>query len=258
MGSEDLMPTVDRRFTEWINRQNELKKKEAPRIKPTICISRQFGCEAYPLALSLQEQLTAQLGLTFALLDRIVIDWLLAEHGFEKGILDASQSRLPSGGREILDFLFSADWKPPQERAYILLTQYLERIARVGQVIIIGRGASILLQSLPNTYHFRLEAPLDYRIGSLARRLNLPWEEAKKMVLHGESAREKFIEAHFNCRINQNHFFHAIFNNSRIPVDRMASYIIDIACGTQMESLSSGKKASNNLVHVDFGLKDSA
>jgi hypothetical protein len=78
--------------------------------------------------------------------------------------------------------------------AYQILAQYIIRIALDGNAIIVGRGGAVLTQHLPHCFHFRLEAPLEYRIRSIQERLGITYNEAKNIEVENQKMRERFIE----------------------------------------------------------------
>ncbi len=58
------------------------------------------------------------------------------------------------------------------------LRQVIEDLANIGSVVIIGRGAQVVLRGRPEVYHVRVLAPRDERIAELQRIHGVDWEEA--------------------------------------------------------------------------------
>ena len=110
--------------------------------------------------------------------------------------------------------------------AYQILANHIIRIALDGNAIIVGRGGAILTQHLPRCFHFRLEAPLEYRIQSIQRRLEIPYEEAKTVVIENQNTREKFIEHFLSRSISDPLYYNAVFNNSKNTVPKIAQSIL--------------------------------
>ncbi len=59
-----LIPSVEKRISSWIEIQKKSKEQMKERIasKLTITISREFGCEGYPLVAALKNKLDEKTG----------------------------------------------------------------------------------------------------------------------------------------------------------------------------------------------------
>jgi cytidylate kinase len=99
--------------------------------------------------------------------------------------------------------------------AFKILSKYIIRIALDGNAIIIGRGGAVLTQHLPHCFHFRLEAPLEFRILSIQERLGITDHEARSLVTENQKVRERFIENLLGSSIADTRFYHAVFNSSK-------------------------------------------
>ena len=223
MTTARLIPNVERRLSGWVNVHDRLSQQRGG-AHPTITISRQFGCEAYPLAERLQQLLEARGGGHWAVVDKALLERVSAETHLSERLLgrlgDESQA---------LDVLSSVipGWTTHEE-AYEILARYVVRIARDGNAIIVGRGGAVLTQTLPNCFHFRLEAPHDSRVASIARRMGVTEAEADAVVAEHQAGRERFIERFLHCSIADTRYYHAVFNTAKSPLERIAASILDL------------------------------
>ena len=222
MPTQKLIPNVDRRLGAWIGVRERVGQERRRTAAPTITLSRQFGCEGYPLAETLQALLTARTGETWTVFDKALIERVSQETklserffgdiGDQRGLLDAL-AHVVHGWRT-------------QSEAYELLARYIVRIAREGNAIIVGRGGAVVASGLPNCFHFRLEAPLEHRIDSIGARLGVDRARAAALVADHERTRERFIERFLHCSLADTRHYHAVFNTSRSTVERIAESII--------------------------------
>ena len=223
MTTARLIPNVERRLSGWVNVHDRLSQQRGG-AHPTITISRQFGCEAYPLAERLQQLLEARGIGHWAVVDKALLERVSAETHLSERLLgrlgDESQA---------LDVLSSVipGWTTHEE-AYEILARYVVRIARDGNAIIVGRGGAVLTQTLPNCFHFRLEAPHDSRVASIARRMGVTEAEADALVAEHQAGRERFIERFLHCSIADTRYYHAVFNTAKSPLERIAASILDL------------------------------
>ena len=223
MTTARLIPNVERRLSGWVNVHDRLSQQRGG-AHPTITISRQFGCEAYPLAERLQQLLEARGIGHWAVVDKALLERVSAETHLSERLLgrlgDESQA---------LDVLSSVipGWTTHEE-AYEILARYVVRIARDGNAIIVGRGGAVLTQTLPNCFHFRLEAPHDFRVASIARRMGVTEAEADALVAEHQAGRDRFIERFLHCSIGDTRYYHAVFNTAKSPLERIAASILDL------------------------------
>ncbi|MBI4766988.1 MAG: cytidylate kinase-like family protein [Deltaproteobacteria bacterium] len=208
---DKLIPNIDRRISTWIKIQEELKKEPPPKQRPTITISRQFGAEAYPLAEILQELLQMKTGDPWTIFDKALIEKVSRETALSENFL----TNLGDASRAFDALLTILPGMRTHSDAFKILSKYIIRIALDGNAIIIGRGGAVLTQHLPHCFHFRLEAPLEFRIRSIQERLGITSQEAKSLVDENQKMRERFIESFLNVSISDTRFYHAVFNNSK-------------------------------------------
>lgn len=222
MPTQKLIPNVDRRLSAWIGVQERVGQAPSRGVPLTVTLSRQFGCEGYPLAETLQALLGARTGEAWTVFDKALIERVSQETqlserlfgriGEQPGLLDAL-ANLVHGWRT-------------QSEAYELLARYIVRIAREGNAIIVGRGGAVVAGGLPNCFHFRLEAPLDHRIDSIGERLGVDRVRAAALVAEHERGRERFLERFLGCSLADTRHYHAVFNTSRSTVERIAHGIL--------------------------------
>ena len=219
--------TVDERFQEWLEREKKKKSLfQRPVISaPTICLSRQYGCEAFPLAEAIKALCEKRSGEKWMIYDLTLVRKALEDVGFSRDVLHFRARRMPRSGAELMDFLFLPNWHPPEQLAYDLLTRHILRISRQGHAIIIGLGAVVVTRELENCFQFRLEASLNYRIHSIMRRKGLSYEDAYVCVTTNQKMRDRFIENYLHCNLADSVHYNIIFNNERCSLDEIAEGI---------------------------------
>lgn len=226
MTKGQLIPSVDKRISAWMEIQKkrkiqDMQSKPAPK---SITISREFGCEAYPLANALKNLLDARNDQSWTVFDEEMVSRITANEDMSRHLTENLGER-----SKYLDYIVSAllpYWKS-QEQAYRPIVETVFSLARQGNAIIVGQGAFSIAKDLTNCYHFRLIAPAEFRATSYAKRANLSAEEAQKLVQEKEAARITFLSGFLNCDFKPNNF-HLIFNNSKVPIDQIAGVILSL------------------------------
>ena len=172
-----LTPSVEQRLRAYHELSGRAKTFAAgvPR-KPTITISREFGCEAFPVAeelVKLAEKTTSE---QWLLVDISLLNAVAKEHHISEQVM------LSLGQRpRWLDDMFatlSPHWKTDADY-YRLLCEQVVMLATAGNAVFVGLGAAIITQSMKNCFHFRLIAEQEFKVRSIARRMEVSRQEAK-------------------------------------------------------------------------------
>jgi len=217
-----LPPSVEIRLAGWARIQEGLLPAPGKKFRPTITLSREFGCEGYPLAECLQGLMEKTYGEPWHILDKSLIERVAQDEGISLRLLRnlGDMTRL----LESLG-LHSAD-HVTHDAAFEKVAKHLLEMAGVGNAIIVGRGGAILCHDLKNCFHFRLEASLQWRVHSIAERLCLPENEARELVRTNSRIREKFINDCLGANIADLKYYDAVFNNERHSVEAIAQAIL--------------------------------
>ena len=230
MSEKLLVPSIESRLAGLIEVSRRVKAEggviDRKVMKPTITISREFGCEAYPAAEKLKKILEDKGGETWALVDRSLLEEVARRHDLEADIFH----NLGKRPRWLDDMIssFSPKWKNEKDD-FQLLAHKIVSIAAGGNAIVVGLGGAVITQSLKNCYHFRVFGSEEFKVHSVARRARITPSEALVMLEKRQKAREKFVRDFLDRDINDIHYFHLLFNNDRsspeLMAEAMAAYI---------------------------------
>ncbi len=216
-----LTPSVDLRLAAWEKNQFQRSHPTEPRIRPTITLSRQCGCEGFPLAECLKTRLEEASGEAWNIFDKSLVETVARD--------ESISLRMLSSLGDITHLLETLGLHPAthitQDEAFEKVAKAILQIAATGNAIIVGRGGAVLCKDLNNSYHFRLEAGYDWRVASIMKRLELPREEAEELVKNNTKLRDKFISQCLGANIAEVAHYHAVFNNERCPVQGVAAAI---------------------------------
>jgi len=225
----ELAPSVEQRlkaYHELSHRVRGLTGK-AP-SKPTITLSREFGCEAFPVAEELVRQAGAKTGEEWLLVDKSLLDAVAREHDVPEEVMRSLGSK-PRWFEDMMT-TFSAQWKSDTDY-YRLLCQQVVMIAAAGNAVIVGLGAAIIARTMENCFHYRLIAEHDFKVRSIVRRLNIPRPEAETVVQEQQRERDRIIRKLLNADLNDPLLYHAIFNNGKSRNAQIARVILEHALG---------------------------
>jgi cytidylate kinase len=223
MSATSLVASVEKRLDALIElsrRKAAMSDKEPAR--PTITISREFGCEGLLVAEKTQALLQEKTGSTWAVMDRGILDQVASDRNLSDEIL----TNLGETNRildDVMSTLFT-NWSNDKETYRLLCNQILP-YAKRGNVIMVGIGAGILTQNLPNCHKFRLIAPMEFKVKSVALRHQISEDEAEKLIVKRQKQRNEFIKDFLNKDVTDASLYDVIFNNATNSADQIADLI---------------------------------
>ncbi|MCP4753899.1 MAG: cytidylate kinase-like family protein [Proteobacteria bacterium] len=225
MPTPQMIPSIDKRISTWIELQKK-KKNQDLKTEPSsasITISREFGCEGYPIAASLKEKLDRKTQQTWTIFDDALVNKIMSDHNISRHLVKSHGERA-----KYLDYIFSTlspSWKS-EEQTFKLMTETIFSVSQQGNAIVVGRGAFAITKDLLNCYHFRLIAPLGFRAKSYAERIGMSIEEATQVVQEKEKTRTKFLSDFLDCKFSLDNY-HLVINNSLASIDCIANTIVN-------------------------------
>ncbi len=226
MSDSKLIPSIDNRLSALleVSRRQAAVRDQNPPQKPTITISREFGCEAYPMGELLRQQMENRTKESWALMDKALLDEVTKNHALSEQVLQ----NLGEKNRFLDDFFstFSNRWKSDKDY-YRLLSRQIIALAEQGNVSLGGRGAPIVTANMKNCFNFRLFASEAFKIASIVKRLGLDEGEARTLVERRQKERDKFVRDFLDRDPNDLSVYHLVFNNDRNSAAGMARIIAD-------------------------------
>jgi cytidylate kinase len=224
MPEKMLIPSIEERLDGLIevSRRNlhEHGFTSEARLRPTVTLTREFGCEGYSVAEKLQALLEQASGASWVVMDRALLEAVAQDNHLNAQILEKIGSR-----NRFLDDMFStfsSQWKSDKDY-YRLLCRQIISLAQDGNVILVGRGASILTQQMGNCFHFRIVAPMSFKVNSIVARTNLNADEAQDMIHRRQRQRDAFLKDFLGRDIADPTLYHLIFNNARCSAGQIAA-----------------------------------
>ncbi len=140
--------------------------------------------------------------------------------GLVSHILGVMQLSAPS--------LFNPQPTPGElEQAYYgALRLVVKRAANAGHVVIVGRGAQILLEDRREVLHVRVVAPLERRVTYVARREALDEAQARARILLKDRDRLRFIQTREHRQADDPLLYDLVINTAVLDLDGA----VDLIC----------------------------
>ena len=222
-----LIPSVDLRIgslEEYNRRQKEKAALYHRKVRPRPCItiSREFGCEGYPVAERLRELMMQKTGDEWVLIDKAILEEVAQRHNISQEILQT----LGENNQLLNEVLatFSPRWKSDHEY-FKLLSRHVVALAEQGNVIISELGGAVITRHIEHSCHFRIYGSAAFKTATLARRLQIESEAAEKLMHRQQKARDHFTRDFLNQDDHDPGLYDLLFNNDRISASGIAHTI---------------------------------
>lgn len=224
-----FIPSVDLRIgslEEYNRRQREKAalQHRKPKPRPCITLSREYGCEGYPVAELLRELMMQKTGDEWVLIDRAVLEEVARRNNISEEILQS----LGKNNRILNEVLatFSQHWKSDQEY-FRLLSHHVVALAEQGNVILVELGGAIITRHIEHSCHFRIYGSDSFKTATLARRLQMDPEAAEKLMHRQQKARDHFTKEFLDRDDHDPALYDLLFNNDRITSGDIAHTIAE-------------------------------
>jgi cytidylate kinase len=193
---------------------------------PAVTISRQAGSGGHSVAERLAEFLQAQAPgevRPWTVFDRNLVERVLEDHHLPNQLARFMPEDRISEINDTMDELFGLH--PP---SWLLVRQTSEtvlKLARLGNAIIIGRGATVITRRMHNVFHVRLVGSLEKRIENWQQRTGCTLKEARHAVRREDLGRQRYLKKYFNWDIDDPQLYHLVINTDLSSFDQAARLI---------------------------------
>jgi len=205
------------------NSEKSFKKSE---VYPCITISRQTGAGSKPVCeklVNIMDEYSEPEGVKWAFFDRNLIEKVLEDHHLPKQISDFMSEGKYKHLNAVVNELLGL--KPAEWTLIHKTTDTILQLARMGNVVIVGRGANIITSKLKNTFHVRLIASLEKRVEHIKTLMNLSEEEALEYIKKEDEKRKKYLKSYFHANADDPLLYHMTVNTDLLT-HKGAAYLI--------------------------------
>jgi len=211
----------------YVNCQLTSKGSRGPPVKPAITISRMCGSGGRTVASKLVEYLMEYTPIEchWTVFDRKLIERVLEDHHLSKRIADFLPENHKSALSDTLEDLL--DLHPPISIIVKQTAETIWNLAEMGYVILVGRGANVITQRLPNVFHVRLVGSLERRIERVQDVYELSRPDARKFISRQETGKRRYLKEHFGKDIDDPLLYHLVINTDPISYEDTARLIVN-------------------------------
>jgi len=192
---------------------------------PVITVCMEPGSGGHLIASELAKQLDLKL------YDRNMLISIGHLADTDSQFLNSMEKERPTAIHDFITSLLDKKYVPTGDYLHYL-KELVEVIGRVGNAVVVGRGANFILPP-KGRFSIRVIAPLDIRIKNVSLKYGVTLEEAKKRIKHREKKRKTFVKESFSKNIEDFKHYDLIINTARMDLETSVNAIIGAVTGAQ-------------------------
>jgi hypothetical protein len=199
-------------------------KDDVPRRAVTI--SRQTGSGAHIVAEKLAALLQAQTpkdARPWTVFDRNLVEKVLQDHDLPERLARFMPEDRISSISDTMEELF--DLHPPSWLLVRKISETVLHLVELGNVILIGRGATVITAKLDHVFHVRLVGSLQKRVQHVQELNNLSKEAALRLIQREDHGRKRYLKRYFKADLEDPLFYHLVINTDLVSYDEAAQII---------------------------------
>jgi cytidylate kinase len=187
-------------------------------LKNVITISRQMGSGGRMIA----EIVAQKLGW------RLVSKELISEAAKKSG---ADESKIERVFEQRLSLQDRITFRERSEKYIDSIRHVIADVVEEGNVVILGRGAHVIMQGDSRIFRVHLVADLEVRIARIAEQYNLKGkagqQEARRMVINSDYARTAYHNYLFEADWNDPLLQDLVINTTGLAIEQAADTVLD-------------------------------
>jgi len=234
MSAESVIKNIDfdvEQYHQWLKeREKAVEKEQSSRF---VTISREYGCDGYPVAGQLCDLLNERTPespwhiFTHPILEKIISDEKL---GLE--MVDRITETRYSFAKWFFDGIVPDFIKSPQLQVFQRLKNLILNLSAKGNCILVGGGAQVLTHRFHSTIfqgtHIRLIGSHEFRVKNVMKKFGLNRGDAENQIEKKQFAREKFIKDFTDHSSYDNAFYHLVINNEWLTPKTIAKLVFQL------------------------------
>lgn len=223
-------------------------------VRPFITLGRETGAGATTTGqalVPLLDRAFKEQGQGWVFLDKNLLAHALASHNLPERLAQHLPEDKVSEIKAVIGELVGLHpslWVLEHKVAEAIL-----QLANVGRVVIAGRAAYLITQSLPGGFHVKLAASADVRIERMMRLLNCDAAAATAYIWKTDRARRRFVRTRFERDPDDPHLYDLVINTDRMSPGAVAHIILEGLRNRMLDLETANRPGSTSPFSVPAG-----
>ncbi len=197
-------------------------------MRPVVTVSRQTGSGGVAVAQAVADYVNARQppkSVAWTVFDRNLVEKVLEDHELPRQLAAfMPEDKIPflSDVVEELLGLHPLSWRLVQQT-----TETILRLANMGSCVLVGRGATLITQPMPNAFHVRLVGSLERRVARVRETQGLSPKAARAYVENEDAARRRYLKRYFKVNVEDPLLYHLVLNTDLVSLPEAARIVGD-------------------------------
>jgi len=203
-----------------------------------ITISREVGSLGDEIAKAVTEKLD------YEHIEKSQISEALSLHGFMASDVDKFDEKKPS------------IWQMLSKQKNIfdhLIRSTVYDFASRDNVVIVGRGAQIILKDIPGTLHVRVTAPYDARVHRIMEQMEYEELNAEQLIRLSDRDSSGYINTYFDADWDDSNLYDLVINTGNLTLNTVVDLITEAANSIVIEKSPQTSETLKDLALTQKG-----
>ncbi len=200
--------------------------KQHPAKRRAITLSRQSGSGGAAVTEALAAYMDIHApreGCPWTVFDRNLVERVLQDHHLPQRLSRFMTEDRTSDIADIMDELFGLH---PSSVVLVRKTsETILHLAEMGNVILIGRGASVVTAKLEHVFHVRLVGSLEVRTHRVMDAEHLEYQAALERIHREDRGRARYLKTYFDKNIDDPLLYDLMINTDHLAPEETAKLI---------------------------------
>jgi cytidylate kinase len=218
--------------------------------KPAVTISRMTGAGGHTVASILAEYLQMRIvgHEPWTVFDQNLVEEVLEDHQIQERITDFMEEGHKSLLKDAVELWIGSS--PNSWTVVQWINATILRLAQAGNVIIVGRGATVIAGKVETAFHVRLIASLENRIERVQQAYGIDRKTALDYIKKKDAGRRRYLKAYLGADIDDPFLYHLTINMDTMGFDEAAALIgEEILRRFRMKTVIKGAGTETELSH---------
>ena len=205
--------------------ERERRAAERDRVfNGSITVSRQAGCRALEVCELLATKLHQDHeGEGWVVHDKEIVEHIIEDNHLASHLADHLAEEKPHAVSGFLAEVF--DMRPSDWSLFENSVDTVRKLARMGEAIIIGRGANFMTADMDNCFSVRLIGNESERLEAIRESRELDEQGAKDYLRRVDRDRMGYVRSHLHADASEPLSYHAVLNTDGASVEQLARAI---------------------------------
>ena len=209
----------------YVALQCRVENRAVKGVQGFVTISRQSGSVGIAVGEKLELYLNKHLPgrCPWTIFNKNLVDEIVKDHNLSSNVIPFLEEKAVPGIEEALEEMLGVH--PPGSILVRDTNDTINRLAKMGRVIIVGHGAAVITNKIAGGVHVRLVGSLKKRKDSTKENLKCNDRQAQDIIYKEDKGRRGYLKQNFGKDIDDPLLYDLVINTDLVSLTQAASLI---------------------------------